>query len=67
MASQINYLTIDEVAKMLQVTRATIYKLQTKGLPFVKLGRAVRFDQDDVVDWLNSRKVCKSEPNQETK
>jgi len=42
---------------MLQVTRMTIYNLQKKGLPFIKLGKNVRFDKDDIIEWVNSNKV----------
>jgi len=57
MSSEMKFLTIEQVAEMLQVTRATIYKLQKKGLPFIKLGRNVRYDKDDVIDWAKSKKV----------
>lgn len=61
MSSELKYLTIEQVAEMLQVTRMTIYNLQNKGLPFIKLGKSVRFDKDDVVAWLNSKKVTSTE------
>lgn len=57
MSSELKYLTIEQVAEMLQVTRMTIYNLQSKGLPFIKLGRSVRFDKDDVIEWMNSKKI----------
>ncbi len=61
MSSELKYLTIEQVAEMLQVTRMTIYNLQQKGLPFIKLGKSVRFDKDDVVAWMNSKKVTSKE------
>jgi len=54
MPSEIKFLTIDDVAEMLQVTRTTIYNLKKKGLPFIKLGKNIRFDQGDVVAWIKS-------------
>lgn len=65
MSSEVNYLTIEQVAEMLQVTRMTIYNLQNKGLPFIKIGKSVRFDKNDVIEWMNSKKVCINEPDQE--
>lgn len=57
MSSEVKFLTIEQVAEMLQVTKMTIYNFQKKGLPFIKLGKNVRFDRDDVIEWVNSKKV----------
>ena len=54
MSSDIKFLTVEQVAEMLQVTRTTIYNLKKKGLPFIKLGKNIRFDQDEVVDWVKT-------------
>ncbi|MBR0456289.1 MAG: helix-turn-helix domain-containing protein [Firmicutes bacterium] len=56
MAGDIKFLTVEDVAEMLQVTRTTIYNLKKQGLPFIKLGKNIRFDQDDVVDWVRSNR-----------
>jgi excisionase family DNA binding protein len=56
MSSEVKFLTIEQVAEMLQVTKMTIYNLQKKGLPFIKLGKNVRFDKEDVIEWVNSNK-----------
>ncbi len=62
MASDIKFLTVEDVAEMLQVTRTTIYNLKKQGLPFIKLGKNIRFDQDEVVDWVRSnRQVQKND------
>jgi excisionase family DNA binding protein len=51
-----NYLTIEELAKMLQVSRATIYNyINSKGLPFVKVGRLTRFDAAEINKWINQQ------------
>ena len=63
MSSELKYLTIEQVAEMLQVTRMTIYNFQNNGLPFIKLGKSVRFDKDDVIAWMNSKKVVTEENN----
>lgn len=52
MASEVKFLTIDDVSEMLQVTRSTVYNLKKKGLPFIKLGKNIRFDQDEVINWV---------------
>lgn len=61
MSSEVKFLTIEQVAEMLQVTKMTIYNFQKKGLPFIKLGKNVRFDKDDVIEWVNSKKVTATE------
>lgn len=62
MAGDIKFLTVEDVAEMLQVTRTTIYNLKKKGLPFIKLGKNIRFDETDVVNWVRSnRQVEKNE------
>lgn len=57
MGSDVKFLTIEDVADMLQVTRTTVYNLKKKGLPFIKIGKNIRFNQQDVINWVmnNSR------------
>lgn len=54
MGADIKFLTVEDVAEMLQVTRTTIYNLKKKGLPFIKLGKNIRFDQEEVVEWVKT-------------
>lgn len=54
MSSEIRFLTIEQVAEMLQVTRTTIYNMKKKGLPFIKIGKNIRFDEESVVQWVRS-------------
>lgn len=60
MSSDIKFLTVEDVAEMLQVTRTTIYNLKKKGLPFIKLGKNIRFDQDEVVEWVKSNTMTET-------
>ena len=60
MYSDIKFLTVEDVAEMLQVTRTTIYNLKKKGLPFIKLGKNIRFDQDEVVKWVKSNSMTET-------
>ena len=61
MGADIKFLTIEDVADMLQVTRMTIYNLKKKGLPYIKLGKNIRFSQEEVVNWVmnNARESTK--------
>ena len=60
MSSDIKFLTVEDVAEMLQVTRTTIYNLKKKGLPFIKLGKNIRFDQEEVVEWVKSNSMTET-------
>jgi excisionase family DNA binding protein len=53
-------LTVDEVAGLLRVNRKTVYELIGRGeIPGARrLGRALRFSRDAVLDWL--RQGCGS-------
>ena len=50
---------------MLQVTRTTIYNLKKKGLPFIKLGKNIRFDEEAVVEWVKSNTVTETEDSKD--
>jgi excisionase family DNA binding protein len=55
-SAEIKFLTIDDVSEMLQVTRSTVYNLKKRGLPFIKLGKNIRFDQDEVINWVKANR-----------
>lgn len=51
-------LTVDELAKILSVKKSTIYQWVHLGLiPYIKLGRFVRFREKDIQKWLASKEV----------
>lgn len=49
------YLTTEELEEMLQVTRQTIFSWRKEGMPYLKLGRAVRFELDKVTEWIEKK------------
>ena len=55
-----SYLTTKEVAAMLRIAPQTLEKARSTGLgpqiPFVKVGRAVRYTRDDVHAWTESNR-----------
>jgi len=63
MGSDVKFLTIEDVADMLQVTRTTVYNLKKKGLPFIKIGKNIRFSQEEVINWVmdNARQASSEE------
>lgn len=57
----IEILTITEVAALLKLSKRTICTLMvqpTNPLPFLKIGRSVRFRKSDVDEWLNESKAA---------
>ena len=51
-------LTIDELAEVLSVKKSTIYQWVHLGLiPHIKVGRLLRFREEDIQKWLISRQV----------
>lgn len=51
-------LTAPELAQLLRISRAHLYKLVTeRGLPRVKLGRSTRFRWEQVERWLERNQL----------
>ena len=51
--SSLPLLTIPAVAKLLSVSRPTVYALiKTEGLPIIKFGRSVRIAPKSLQTWL---------------
>jgi len=51
-------ISVDDVSQRLGVKIKTVYGwVHARRIPFVKVGRLVRFDLIDVNDWLRQRKV----------
>ena len=49
--------TLDDVAEYLQVKVSVVrYWTQTEGLPHIRIGRLLRFDPEDVREWVRDRK-----------
>jgi len=44
--------TKKEICSLLNVSRATLDRWRSKGLPFIKVDRAVRFDKSKVLEWV---------------
>jgi excisionase family DNA binding protein len=59
-----DFLTIDEMAKILKTPKSWIYqRSRLKGpgtIPRVKVGKYLRFVKDDVMDWLKKQNEAHS-------
>lgn len=51
-------LTEKQLAERLSISSRTLQTDRQRGggIPYLKIGRSVRYDRDDVVAYLNSRK-----------
>ena len=45
----------DELCEWLNISRATLDRWRTQGLPYIKTGRLVRFDRNQVQEWLDQK------------
>jgi excisionase family DNA binding protein len=51
-------MTMDQLAERLGVTRRHVRRLvDERRVPFVRVGRFIRFDPTEVADWLNRSRV----------
>ena len=47
-------LTTKELAAFLKVDPSTLWHWRKRGLPALKIGYAVRFDKEKVLEWIES-------------
>jgi len=54
------YLSLEEVAEYLHVSRDVIYKwIESKGIPCHKIGRLWRFQKTEIDKWVKSGSASK--------
>lgn len=55
--------TVDDCAAFLKVEASKVkFWIRCAQLPTIRLGRQIRFDPKDVLEWVNSRKNHKAQP-----
>jgi excisionase family DNA binding protein len=53
---EVRFVTVNEVAEALRVSRMTVYRLIKQGeLPALRVGRGYRIHEEDVHRYLNDR------------
>lgn len=53
--SDYKILTVKEVVAITKISKTKIYVLvRDQAIPFIRIGGNVRFDENDIVKWLNS-------------
>lgn len=50
-------LTVEEVAEFLSVSANTVRnKVAAEAIPYIRVGRLIRFDPADIRDWISAQK-----------
>lgn len=59
MGNQDRWITDKEVAEMIGASRQTIIKwrVEGKGIPYYQIGRSIRYKLQDVLDYMEARRV----------
>ncbi len=59
MLQENRYLSIDQAQRFLGLKRSRIYYLtSTGGIPFIRVGKTLLFDTQDLQRWLEGKKVA---------
>jgi len=63
-----NWLTLDELAAFLKISRAKIYQMSQKAeIPASKIGNQWRFNQQEIDIWMKNQRPSKPSSQQEAK
>jgi len=56
---ELRYLTEKDVQKITQRALSTLRndRHRSRGIPYMKIGRSVRYNIQDVIDFMESRKI----------
>ena len=59
METLIKYLTEKEVAEITGRALSTLRneRFQGKGIPYIKIGKSVRYKYDDVIEFMEARRI----------
>ncbi len=61
------YLTEAELCKKLQLSRSSMWSLRRRGLPFWRIGSAVRYRPEEVSEWIECKcqgQKCNTNPKE---
>ena len=47
---------MDELMELLKISRSTVDRWRREGMPYTKVGRGVRFFEEDVMEWIKEHK-----------
>jgi len=59
MDNNIRYLSEKEVSQITGIAKQTLSNKRSNraGIPYIKVGRSIRYNMDDVIEFMESRKI----------
>ena len=48
-------ITVQQLCNIVQVSRATIDRWRKEGMPFITIGRGIRFDEKQAMEWIKNK------------
>ena len=58
MGTEQRYFSPQELSQYLGIARQTVYEWTSqKKVPFIKLGRLVKFDQREIEEWMKTQRI----------
>ncbi len=56
MTKEDKLLTVDDLSSFLKISKKSIYQnYKNWGIPYIKMGKIIRFDENSIKLWLSSR------------
>lgn len=59
-----DYLSEEAIMSMFDICRTTLWNLRKKGLPHYRVGSLIRYDLDEVTQWLRAETPDKENSNE---
>ncbi|MEW6063242.1 MAG: helix-turn-helix domain-containing protein [Nanoarchaeota archaeon] len=60
------FLTIKELSQMLNISIGSLYNMiYMKEIPYYKIGKRVRFNEEEIMNWLEKQKLNEFDYNRE--
>ena len=53
--TKLEFITDAELCELLKVTRQATYNWRVQGMPYRKMGKLVRYNYKEVIEWLENR------------
>ncbi len=54
-AASVGFMDTPEIAQLIKLSTKQVGRLRKEGLPFLKIGKLVRFNPEEVLQWLQHR------------
>lgn len=48
-------ITVQQLCELVQVSRSTVDRWRNQGLPYIKIGRGIRFEENTALEWIKNK------------